>query len=288
MIAAWVADPQLHRETIELSFWQRIRPMLLDRVLGGDHEEGIGEDVPHVVDGDLTLRHRFQERTLSAWGGAVDLVRQQNVGKHWTGHKLEFASGLVEHAKAGDVAGEQVGRALDPRETFRLGLVPVPWPASSCPGPASLHEQVPARQQAGQHVFDHVGLAPKGMITCGPNSVDRAGMVSLIATVVRRHRPHVVAAFPVRLREIWARKRASVHVLTANRRRFPEVVTGRGLRISCARMGHATAQSARRTSPSRAGRSPIRGLRPTTGGTTGEGKPGRTHVAGPIRPPFNQ
>ena len=85
---------------------------MLDRVLRGDHEEGRRESVADVVHRDLPLGHRFQEGALRARRGAVDLVGQQHVGEDRAGQELEFARLLVEDAEAGDVAGQQVRRAL--------------------------------------------------------------------------------------------------------------------------------------------------------------------------------
>ena len=39
IVAARIADPQLHGKSVQLSFWQWIRPVLVHRVLGRDHEE---------------------------------------------------------------------------------------------------------------------------------------------------------------------------------------------------------------------------------------------------------
>ena len=39
LLASGQLDPQLEQESIELRLRQRIRPLHLDRVLGGQHEE---------------------------------------------------------------------------------------------------------------------------------------------------------------------------------------------------------------------------------------------------------
>ena len=86
------------------------------------------------------------------------------------------------------------------------------------PGRSST-SRCPARQQTGQHVFDHVGLAPQGMVEGGPNSVDRAGIVCLDRAHCADNGPHAVAAFLGWL-EDTPRKRVSVHVFTAWRHAF--------------------------------------------------------------------
>ena len=82
---------------------------------------------------DLALAHRFQQRGLRARRGAVDLVGQQDVGEDGPGHELEAARLLVEDADAGDVAGQQVGRALDAAKVDAEAARPARAPASSCP-----------------------------------------------------------------------------------------------------------------------------------------------------------
>ena len=71
MVAPRVADPQLHGEPIELRLGQGIGPVLLDGILGGDHEERVRQHVPDVVHRDLALGHGFEQGTLGAraWCG---------------------------------------------------------------------------------------------------------------------------------------------------------------------------------------------------------------------------
>src|SRR4028118_2080052 len=56
---------------------ERIRPLGLDRVLGGQHEEGRGHAVRAGADGDLVLLHHLQQRALHLGRGAADLVGPQ-------------------------------------------------------------------------------------------------------------------------------------------------------------------------------------------------------------------
>ena len=64
-----------------LRFGQRIGAFLLDRVLRGQHEERIGQLVPHAADGDLPLLHRFEQRGLRLGRRAVDFVGQDHVAR---------------------------------------------------------------------------------------------------------------------------------------------------------------------------------------------------------------
>ncbi len=72
--SAWIANPELHGETIELRFGKGVSAVLLDWILSRDHKKRIRENVADVVDCHLPLRHGFEQGALSSRRGAVDLV----------------------------------------------------------------------------------------------------------------------------------------------------------------------------------------------------------------------
>src|SRR5207253_373336 len=74
-----VAERRAQREAVELRLRERERALLLDRVLGGDHEEGARQRASDAVDGYLTLGHRLEERRLGLRHRAVDLVDEDDV-----------------------------------------------------------------------------------------------------------------------------------------------------------------------------------------------------------------
>ena len=49
-----------HREAVELGFRQGVGAVELDRVLGGDDEEGGGKAVGGALDGGLPFAHGFE------------------------------------------------------------------------------------------------------------------------------------------------------------------------------------------------------------------------------------
>ena len=65
----------LEEEPVELRLRERIRALLLDRVLRGEDEKRVRERQRVVPDRHLALLHRFEERRLHLRGRAVDLVR---------------------------------------------------------------------------------------------------------------------------------------------------------------------------------------------------------------------
>ena len=100
-------------EAVQLRLRQRIRAMKLGRVLSRDDKERPLEDARRAFDRDLAFTHGFEERGLGARRGPVDLVGQDDVREDRSGHELESQLLLVEDARAGDVGGKKVRRALD-------------------------------------------------------------------------------------------------------------------------------------------------------------------------------
>ena len=76
-----VVDQDIEHEAVELGLGQRIGPFLLDRVLGRQHEERVGQPVALAADGDLPLLHRLEQGRLGLGRRAVDLVGQDDVGE---------------------------------------------------------------------------------------------------------------------------------------------------------------------------------------------------------------
>ena len=95
---------------------QRIRPLVLDRVLRRDDEERQVERVRVAVDRDLRLLHRLEQRRLRLRRSAVDLVDEEHVREHRPRPELELARALVEDVDTGHVARQEVRRELEPRE----------------------------------------------------------------------------------------------------------------------------------------------------------------------------
>jgi len=113
-----VIHDDIEEETVELGFGERVGALHLDGVLGGEDEEGFLEGVPMAGGGDLVFSHGFEQGGLGLRRGAVDLIRQQQVGEDRAAHEFESARASVglEDFGAGDVGWHQVGRELDPLE----------------------------------------------------------------------------------------------------------------------------------------------------------------------------
>jgi hypothetical protein len=101
-----VADVDPHREPVELRLGQRIRALVLDRVLRRHDHERAPEHVADAVDRDLVLLHALEQRGLRLRRRAVDLVDEEEVREDRAGAELELVRPLVEHVDAGHVRGQ--------------------------------------------------------------------------------------------------------------------------------------------------------------------------------------
>ena len=112
VILRGILDPDVEEETIELRLGKRISPFLLDRVLGREHEEGLGEPHGLAGGGHAVLLHGLEEGGLGPRGSAVDLVGQDDVGEDRPGEEPEFpGTGIrifLHDLGPGYITGDQI------------------------------------------------------------------------------------------------------------------------------------------------------------------------------------
>ena len=161
LLAGRVADPDVEHEAVALGLGQRVGALLLDRILGREDEERLGQLVGGSASGDGVLLHRLQQCRLGLRRGAVDLVGEQHLCEHRPTLEHQFASAgriVLDDLGAGDVAGHQVGSELDTVEAEfhgvgqganhrRLGQTGHPF-----------EQAVAARQDGDDDLLDHLLL----------------------------------------------------------------------------------------------------------------------------------
>jgi hypothetical protein len=102
-----IADVDLEHEAVLLGLGQRIRAFLFDGILRGQHEEGIGQRMPHAAHGNLPFLHGFEHGRLRFGRGAVDFVGQNTVGEQRPFQEAELAAAgravLLDDFRAGNV-----------------------------------------------------------------------------------------------------------------------------------------------------------------------------------------
>ena len=69
-----VVHEDIEEKTVLLRFRQRVRPLLIDRVLRGDDEERAFQLIDLTADRNLLFLHRFEQSRLRFWRGTIDLV----------------------------------------------------------------------------------------------------------------------------------------------------------------------------------------------------------------------
>ena len=99
-LAVRVPDTDPQQEAVQLRLGQRIGPLVLDRVLGGEHEERALERAGAVLAGDLALLHRLQQRRLGLRRRTVDLVAEQDVREDRPGLEAQLSAALVVDRRA--------------------------------------------------------------------------------------------------------------------------------------------------------------------------------------------
>src|SRR5690606_4268838 len=154
-----VTDFHVQQETVELRFRQRVRALLLDRVLGGHHHEQARQRVALLAHRDLPLLHRLEQRRLHLRRRAVDLVGEDQVVEQRTLAELEAAVLRPVDLGAGEVGRQQVRRELEAVEialdAFRQHLDG----AGLGEARLTLDQQVPVAQERDQHAVDQMRLS---------------------------------------------------------------------------------------------------------------------------------
>ncbi len=169
-----VAECGAQRKAIELRFRERERALLLDRVLGRDHEKRRRQRARHAVDGHLLLGHRLEERRLRLRHRAVDLVDEHDVREDRPGPELELARLLVVDREPGHVRRLEIGRALDPREARALDrLRDRARQNRLCRARHVLEQHVPVGGHRREHERDLLVLAEDDPLDVGEQAVGR-------------------------------------------------------------------------------------------------------------------
>ncbi|MEZ5343282.1 MAG: hypothetical protein R2706_18130 [Acidimicrobiales bacterium] len=135
VVSVGVANRNSHQKAIELAFRQRIGAFLLDRFLGGDDHERLGELVCLAIDGDLSLGHGFEQGRLGLGRGPVYFIGENQTRKHGAGRNSNVESlrfqMLIPVTSAGRRSGVNwIRPSLAPSELLRaFATVVLPTPA---------------------------------------------------------------------------------------------------------------------------------------------------------------
>src|SRR5918999_2497018 len=112
-----VGHHELEHESVHLRLRQGVGALMLDRVLGREHQEQLGKRKGLAADGDLLLLHRLEERALHLGRSPIDLVGKENVGEDGSLLNREVPAPLIVDHGADQIGGKQVGRELNTMES---------------------------------------------------------------------------------------------------------------------------------------------------------------------------
>ena len=120
LLEGGVRDPQLEHEAVELGLGERVRALMLDRILGREDEKWWLEGECLGSHRYRQLLHGLQQRGLGLGRRPVDLVGQDHIGEYRAAHEPEHpASGLrilLEHVGARDVGRHEIRSELNATE----------------------------------------------------------------------------------------------------------------------------------------------------------------------------
>jgi hypothetical protein len=174
-----VADPTPQQEAVELRLGQRMRAVVLEWVLRGDHEEGPWQRVGHALHGGGALAHGLEQRRLRLRAGAVDLVCQHDVGEDRPGLEDEatrrHAAAHLGNRGAQQVARQQIARELDAAEARVDGAGDGVGERRLPHAGNVLEQQVTAGDQRLDGAPHHLGLAAQRALDVGAEPVCVAG-----------------------------------------------------------------------------------------------------------------
>ena len=172
---AGVVDAELEEEAIHLRLGQREGALLLQGVLGGQHEEGIGQGEALLAQGDLTFLHGLQQCGLHLGRGAIDLVRQQQVREDGAALGREGELLGIEDERAHHVAGQQVRRELDAAEAGVAGCGQGLDGAGLRQARQAFQQHMAAAEQGHQQAVQQQRLAHDHLAAFGEQRVESVG-----------------------------------------------------------------------------------------------------------------
>ena len=174
-----IVHPHMHQEAVQLRLWQRVGAFLLDRILGGHHQEQCRQWPSLPAHRHLPLTHRLQQRRLHLGRRAIDFVGQQQGMENRPG--LEFEAPVLRPPDlgAGQIGRQQVGGEL---HAGKIGLETRgqrPDGGGLGQSRRAFHQQVAIGQQGDQQALDKSTLAhdfPREVFTQSVKDIMQAGI----------------------------------------------------------------------------------------------------------------
>lgn len=180
-----VAEAVAEHEAVELGLGELEGAGLFDGVLGCDDEEGGGEGVGFVTEGDLALLHGFEEGSLDFWRGAVDLVGEEEVGEDGAFVSTKVTGLFVEDFGAEDIGGEEIDGELDAFEVEVEGFGDGVNEEGLRQAGHSFEEEVAGGEKGDEGAFDDDILADDDLADAVADGLEVGGGVSGCSRFIR-------------------------------------------------------------------------------------------------------
>ena len=108
----WHAQFDPHQKTVELRFGQWKCAVIFGWVLRRDDHKGLGQWIRLIINGNLGLAHGLQEAALGLGRRAIDLIREDDIGKNGARHEFKCLLLAIEHRDADDIGRKEVAGEL--------------------------------------------------------------------------------------------------------------------------------------------------------------------------------
>ena len=132
---------------------------MFHRILRGDDQERLRQFIGVCINGDLAFVHGLEQGGLRLGRGAVDLVREQDVGEYRTALEFELLFSGRKDRNAHNIGGQHVAGELHALEGAIDGARECLTKCGFADSRNTFDQQMPAGKDADQREADHIVFA---------------------------------------------------------------------------------------------------------------------------------
>lgn len=109
ILGSRIGEHYLHKKSIQLRFWERIRPFVFERILCRDDEKWRGKCECLIAYSDLVLLHGFEEGRLYLRWSTIYLIGEEYTRKNRSLSHLELRCLWTVYLSTSEVCREEIG-----------------------------------------------------------------------------------------------------------------------------------------------------------------------------------
>lgn len=106
----WIIKKNLHKKSIELSFWKRICTFMFERILCSNDKKRRGKRKTLLANSHLTFLHSFEESWLDFRWSTIDLISKENMSEYRSFSHFEFPELRTKYLTSREIRGEKIWR----------------------------------------------------------------------------------------------------------------------------------------------------------------------------------